>query len=275
VVDPGHARVAGADGALPALGALPPVPEAPPGWLPGPPDFVGVGTIRSGTTWWHYLVARHPGVAKPAERAKEIHYFDQFIDPGRRVDPAEYYAYFPRPEGKLCGEWTPNYIFYPWAPPLLARLAPAARLLVILRDPVDRIISALTYISQKKETQGAEAEVGDTMVNREFIRSLYWYQLRELLEHFPRRQLLVLQYEKCVRDTDRQLTRTFEFLGLDPDRFQLNSRHFRRRNATTVPKIAVERKLDDEARAILRRDLAALADNFPEVDQALWPSARL
>jgi hypothetical protein len=113
------------------------------------------------------------------------------------------------------------------------------------------------------------------MINREFIRSLYCYQLRELLEHFPRRQLLVLQYEKCVRDTGRQLTRTFEFLGLDPDRFQLNSRHFRRRNATTAPKIAVERELDDEARAILRRDLAALADNFPEVDQALWPSARL
>jgi hypothetical protein len=251
-------------------------PAGPAGWHAGPPDFVGVGTIRSGTTWWHYLIGCHPDVSRPPSRPKEVHYFDQFGDSRLRPDPKVYYAYFPRPAGKQCGEWTPRYMFDEWTPPLLARLAPAARLLVLVRDPIERMVSALTYIGEKQRSaSGGSGPPGDAIINREFIRSLYWYQLRNVLEHFPREQLLVLQYERCVRDTRKEAERTFQFLGLDPARLPLTTEHTRPRNATRVPKITVDHELGEESRETLRSQLRALAGHFPEIDLSLWPAARL
>jgi hypothetical protein len=167
-------------------------------------------------------------------------------------------------------------MFDEWTPPLLARVAPAARLLVLVRDPVERMLSALTYIREKRRAASGDGTApGHLTINREFIRSHYWYQLRNLLRHFPREQLLVLQYELCVSDTQKQAARTFEFLGLDPYRLRLTADHARPRNATTVPKVTVDRKLTGESRESLRSELRALAEHFPEIDQSLWPSARL
>lgn len=268
-----HTEPAPADLAIaePSLGRwMSPPPEIPPGWRTGPPDFVGVGTIRSGTTWWNYLIHRHPGVVKPPGRTKEVHYFDQFTDTARRTNPAAYHAYFPRPAGGRCGEWTPSYMFDAWVPPLLAQLAPDARVLVLLRDPIERMISALTYIRDQ-----LEIELTDLEVWREFTRSLYGSQLQSLLGHFPRQQVLVLQYEQCARDTARQARRTFEFLGLDPGHHQLTARHTRPRNATSGTKVTIEQSLSAETLQALRSDLRGLAAQFPEIDQSLWPSASL
>jgi Sulfotransferase domain len=247
-----------------------PPPDTPPDWRAGPPDYVGVGTIRSGTTWWNYLIRCHPDVASPPSRHKEVHYFDQFADPARRADPAAYYAYFPRPDGKQCGEWTPRYMSDAWTASLLAEVAPAARLLVLLRDPVERVISTLTYVQHK-----FRKEPDSFLITREFSRSLYCGQLRNLLEHFPREQLLVLQYEQCRADMGKQARQTFEFLGLDPGRLRLSARHSRARNPTKWPRFVVDQDFIESSRAALRTDLRALAGQFPEIDQSLWPSASL
>jgi Sulfotransferase domain len=245
-----------------------PPPDIPPGWRAGPPDYVGVGTIRSGTTWWNYLIRCHPDVARPPSRQKEVHYFDQFADPAGYADPAAYYAYFPRPEGKQCGEWTPRYMSDARTAALLAHVAPAARLLVLLRDPVERIISTLTYVRHKFRT-----EPDSFVISREFSRSLYCGQLGNLLKHFPREQLLVLQYEQCRADMGKQARRTFEFLGLDPERLRLTARHSRARNPTKWPRFVLDQELIESSGEALRADLRALAGQFPEIDQSLWPSA--
>jgi hypothetical protein len=98
-------------------------PEIPPGWELGPPDYVGVGTMKSGTTWWWSVLNSHPRVAnaniKGAMReyyessehaalekiyaSKEVHFFahyGQVEDP----DPEFYQRYFPRPPGSITGE---------------------------------------------------------------------------------------------------------------------------------------------------------------------------
>lgn len=247
-----------------------PPPAVPAGWETGPPDYVGVGAIRSGTTWWSYLIRSHPDVAWPPSRQKEVHYFDQFADPGLCLDEDLYYAYFPRPKGMQCGEWTPQYMADPWTAGLLAQLAPAARLLVLLRDPVERVVSTLTYIKHK-----FHRELTSSVISLEFDRSLYWGQMQRLLEHFPRQQLLVLQYERCAADMRQEVVRTFEFLGLDPERLRLKPRHDRSRNPTRWPKVAVDGALVDQFSDALRADLRRLARDFPEVDQSLWPSAGL
>src|SRR5947208_16815071 len=75
-------------------------PAAPPRYEPRPPDFVGVGTARSGTTWWDALVHSHPDVVRLPGIPKEIHWFDRFWD-GSFDDKAaaDYARFFARPAG--------------------------------------------------------------------------------------------------------------------------------------------------------------------------------
>lgn len=263
--------------ALPYRAPLPPS-ATPPGWRPGPPDFVGVGTFRSGTSWWHHILTSHPVVARPPGQPKEVHYFGQFGDGRRGPDAAAYHAYFPRPEGSIGGEWTPRYMFDRWTAPMLARVAPDARLLVLLRDPIDRARSGLTYVARMRAADPAAASgplLDDTMIEREFIRSLYADQLDRLLAAFPAEQILIQQYEHCVADPAGQARAMFEFLALDPERVPVTAALRRPRNATSGAKIEVGRELDDVARAALRADLDRLAARFPEIDLDRWPSSKL
>jgi hypothetical protein len=145
---------------------------------------------------------------------KEVHYFDRFWE--GRFDQAAvkgYHAFFPRPEGRLAGEWTPGYILHYWTPRQLIAAAPNAKLLVLLRDPVERFRSALTLTESRLsfDWKARGAVVGG------YVRGLYADQLLRLWQVFPREQILILQHERCVRDPVSELRRTFTFLGLDPD----------------------------------------------------------
>ena len=114
--------------------------------MTGPPDFVGVGAARCGTSWWFRHITRHPKVVFDRHlHTKEVHFFENMRDFERLPDNyADLYAqYFPRPTGGgLTGEWTPRYMLDPWAMKQLRQVAPAARILLMLRDPVARYASA-------------------------------------------------------------------------------------------------------------------------------------
>jgi hypothetical protein len=192
---------------------LPQPPAAPQGWTAGPPDYVGVGTARSGTTWWDSLISAHPRVSRPATTPKEIHFFDGlWRGPLSDADISRYHAFFARPAGHLSGEWTPGYMLDVWTPRLLRQAAPDARLLVLLRDPVERFRSGRT-LAENRFTVGATARAA---ANAAFNRGIYADQLQRLWSAFPREQVLVLQYERCVADPAAELRRTYEFIGLDP-----------------------------------------------------------
>ena len=114
---------------------------------------------------------------------------------------ARYHALFPRPDGALAGEWTPGYMLDFWTPPLLRRAAPDAKLLVLLRDPVERFRSGLT-LTENRLTLGWSARAA---ANGGFQRGIYADQLLRLWSAFPREQVLVLQFERCVRDPRGEL----------------------------------------------------------------------
>ena len=109
-------------------------------------------------------------------------------DPGRRVDAGLFLS--------------------PWVAPLLARAAPEAKLLLLLRDPVDRFRSGLDHAARS-----GRAASGSVIVDA-VERGYYDRALTQWLEHFDPAQLLVLQYERCAADPAGVLAATFEFLGL-------------------------------------------------------------
>ncbi len=250
---------------------LPQPPATPAGWRVGPPDYIGVGTARSGTSWWDSLVNAHPRVRRPPTTPKEIHFFDGLWERGlSEADIRRYHAFFARPEGCLSGEWTPGYMLDVWTPRLLRAAAPAARLLVLLRDPVERFRSGRT-LAENRFTVGSTARAA---ANAAFNRGLYADQLLRLWNVFPREQVLVLQYERCVADTATQLRRTYEFIGLEPQLpagLDLGSRV----NASRGPKVTLSDWQEDQ---LVRRyapeneRLAALLGD--DLDVSLWKTPR-
>jgi Sulfotransferase domain len=202
---------------------------------------------------------------------KELHYFNRFAYTPFDGDAIrEYHRRFPRPVDHIAGEWTPRYMYDFWTPPLLARAAPRAKMLVLLRDPIERFRSGFSRgaTSAKKPKQAALVR----LANDQLRRSLYFEQLTTLLEHFDRAQLLVLQYERCLEDTISQLHRTYEFLGLDPGDHVPASIH--ERVGRKRPSMALSEDLIRTLKHRLADDVTQLARAFPEIDLTLWPHFR-
>lgn len=192
------------------------------------PDFVILGAQKAGTTSLYELLTRHPQVV-PARR-KEVHfldrhwkrgigwYRDQFPDV-RDTDSAE---------PVLTGEATPYYLFHPEAPARLRVAAPEARLLVVLRDPVDRAYSHYQMqVRRGREDQGfaralaLEAErlaAGPENHPRYsyVARGRYAEQLRRWFAVFPRERFLVIESGELVRRTEAVLAGMTRFLGIAP-----------------------------------------------------------
>jgi hypothetical protein len=240
-------------------------PDIPPGWRTGAPDFVGIGTMRSGTSWWWHLLAQHPCFARPSPY-KEVHFFDHYMGV-KEADPEGYYRYFPRAEGMVCGEWTPRYVYDYWAIPMLRQVAPDAKILVMLRDPIERYRSGLAF-NQVRGFPPSHA-----LLHHQFERSLYGQQLDTVLTYFPPTQMLVMQYERCVRDTDHQVRRTLQFIGLDPGRWQPAQPTTVRVNENRIPKPDLDPADRRALAAAFRGDLARLFGLFPDLDPSLWPTA--
>jgi hypothetical protein len=241
-------------------------PETPAGMQPAPPDFVGVGTARSGTTWWDALIHAHRDVIRVDGVPKEVHYFDRFADASfGPADADRYHAFFPRPPGKLAGEWTPGYMLHYWTPAQLRAAAPDARLLVLLRDPVERFRSGLT-LTENRMTFSWNARGA---ANGGYQRGIYADQLLRLWRVFPREQVLILQYERCVRDPVGQLRRTFEFVGLDPEP-AAGLAVQRRVNETRGDKVPLT---GEQTRTLVERyapENERLSSLVPELDLDLW-----
>jgi len=247
--------------------------KPPPGWRTGAPDFVGVGAQRSGTSWWFRQITGHADVVAPW--GKERHYFDRFWQRDFTAADADgYRRLFPRPDGALTGEWTPRYMYDPWTPRLLDACAPEAKVLVILRDPWERCLSGMAHESRVlgRELRRANGDYLRLMIRGDaLLRSSYAKQLERIVRCFGRDRVLVLQYERCVREPEAELERTFRFLGLDAPRsgtIERRSGAGRPRDHELPPAVA------DEMRMSLAEDAAALVRVAPEIDLELWPSCR-
>ena len=112
------------------------------------PSFLIAGAERCGTTSMFYVLGQHPAVFSSTLPRKEVHYFDHKHDLGL----AWYRCHFPliararlaaRGAGEpVAFEGTPNYLFHPLAPERIHRELPGVKLLVMVRDPVERAYSA-------------------------------------------------------------------------------------------------------------------------------------
>ena len=238
-------------------------PSLAPGEQVGPPDFVGIGVQKAGTSWWYELIADHPGVTSRPGIHKERQYLSRFgVEPFGAREIRTYHGWFPRRDGTVTGEWTPDYLGYPWVAGLLAKAAPEAKLLVILRDPVERFRSGLSF----RLRQGAshtEATVADAV-----RRGFYAASLRRYLDHFPAERFLVLQYERCAADAAGQLATTYRFLGLP----EHGPADLLRPVNVSGEKLPVDADAVQRLTDLYATDALDLCSLFPHVDLSVWPN---
>ncbi len=185
------------------------------------PDFVIIGAQKCGTTFLYHLLGQHPHV-EPATK-KEIHFFDHHFSKGTDW----YRSHFPPPtwkEGRksITGESSPYYLFHPHATRRMAGVIPRARLIVLLRNPVDRAYSDYQHeVRFEGESRTFEEAVGFDRASLDarceyLSKGLYVDQLMRWSNFFAKEQMLVLKSEDFFERTPEILKVILDFLSL-PD----------------------------------------------------------
>lgn len=197
---------------------------------PQPPQvsFLIAGAQKGGTTALFDYLTEYPDIALADE--KELHFFDDEGQDWAAPDYAAYHARFPAADGRPCGEATPIYTYWPNSLERICAYNPAMKLIVVLRDPVQRAWSHW----RMEYARGPETEPFAWCIregrqrlfaaepwghHREFSyveRGFYGEQVERLLGLFPRKQLLFLRSDDLRRDPAAVLGRVRAFLGL-PD----------------------------------------------------------
>jgi hypothetical protein len=252
-----------------------------------PPDFIGVGALGSGNGWWLSLLLAHPEIEPPAGKRRALHFFDRFCAQEMTdADVAAYHRRFPRRSGAISGEWTGRYMFDAWTPPLLRRVAPDAKLLVMLSDPIERFRAVY---AERKAKLGEDERLYMTDV---VDRRSFGAQLARLHRFYDPERILVLQFERCRRDPRGEYRRTLEFLGARDTAFLtrgLRGGAARALLERLAPRRVSERltgrplaegteplwpDLEESLRTALEPDVAALQRLVPDLDVGLWPNFR-
>lgn len=194
------------------------------------PTFVGVGAQRSGTTWMTNVLATHPDIFIPR---REIHYFSRYLDRGRTW----YEAIFPDQDKaagyKAIGESSPAYMAHEDVPRQMHMLIPDAKIIVNLRDPVARSYSEYTAFCK---TNNGRMTFDDFLKEhpKATTRSLYSEQLKRLFAYYPRERVLILNFDRFVRDNSYLTEQLAEFLDVDADKFDLEAA--RSQNSSYMPR---------------------------------------
>ncbi|MFN7956484.1 MAG: sulfotransferase [bacterium] len=223
------------------------------------PDFVIIGAARCGTTSLHAYLRQHPDIFM--SREKETDYFSLGDLPPSEV-PRNASAYRARTreeyerlfqdagDARAVGEASPSYLFYPRSAARTQQAIPDAKLICILRDPVERAYShyALARKMGFEARTDFEAAVAaederwrhDRSMRFAYTRaSLYHDGLLEFWKRFARERILVLLFEEFAADPAATMRTVHRFLGADashtPD---VSIRH----NRSMLPRSALVRE---------------------------------
>lgn len=198
------------------------------------PTFLGIGVPRSGTTWLHEILQTHPEVYVPKYR-KEIHFFDENYDRGINW----YEKFFPSDmrasKYQAIGEITPFYLYYDDSLKRILKMPSITKLIVILRNPVNRTYSHYGCLIRDGKYAGS---VEDCMSHHPEIiqQSFYSEHLKNYFQHFEREQLLILIYEQTIASSPSKTKNILaNFLGIDVERFPSTAGNARV-NTSGIPK---------------------------------------
>ncbi|MGL5083492.1 MAG: sulfotransferase domain-containing protein [Microcoleaceae cyanobacterium] len=218
------------------------------------PQFLILGAQKAGTNSLYHALCQHPQILPATE--KEVHFFTLNYEKGL----GWYQSQFPvSAEGRLLvsGEGTPYYLFHPCVPQRVSQDFPNIKLIVLLRNPVERAIShyymevKLGYESLPleeaiaQETHRLQGEAEQLLAHPShysyshqhysyLARGIYADQLQAWFRYFPQHQFLILDSQTFYTQPAKTLDQVFRFLGVPSYRLSYHKKY----NAGNYPAVA-------------------------------------
>lgn len=200
------------------------------------PNFLVIGAIKAGTTSLYHYLRAHPEVFMP--RDKELDFFTAEFN--WRLGQSWYEQQFEDTgTASAIGEASPRYAAYPvygGVPGRIAKVLPDARLIYVVRHPVERMRSHYLHLAlYRKEQQPIEKALLSVPIY--LAASRYALQVEQYLEYFRREQILVLTSEQLRDLRADTLHKVYEFLGVDPTWTDGNhDREYNESNTKRIPR---------------------------------------
>lgn len=197
------------------------------------PDFLIIGAAKSGTTsLYNYIKDYSKNFVSPIK--KELYYFTEQYHRGNFY----YKSLFPLflKENQITGEATPDYLFYHKCAARIHVMLPNVKLIVLLRDPIERAYSHYNFIKFSSKTSAKETLSFDQAVKEEELRCKipgdseytyaykyysykkkghYYEQLKNWFQYFPREQFLIIDSHDLLIKPEEILKQTFNFIGAE------------------------------------------------------------
>lgn len=199
------------------------------------PNFIIIGVQKGGTSTLFELLKQHPNIKTSV--FKEVHYYDFQYHRGEKWYRS-FFPFFTKSKNMLYGEASPYYFFHPLVPERVYKDNPDVKLILLLRDPVDRAYSHYQMEKRKgreklqtfeeaisKENERLKKEYG-TVTNgkqlKNYNHQVYSYlargrydeQIKRWLQYFKREQLLVLKSEDFFASPHNNLEKIYKFLDI-------------------------------------------------------------
>lgn len=199
------------------------------------PDFMLIGAAKSGTTSLHNYITQHPMIQK---NLKEISYF---YTPHYQKATIEQYLGYLRPYGNelLAGDASVIYLHHENSPKLLSKHYPDVKIIVILRNPIDRAFSHYKFVVGKVQKINHKKEFVDLITSElshiknnlpideshftysnvgkydgYVLSGRYVVYLKRWMEYFSREQFLILNFDDLVANPQEVMSQVFKFLQL-------------------------------------------------------------
>jgi sulfotransferase family protein len=179
------------------------------------PNLFIAGAMKCGTTSLHNYLDQHPAISMSSVKEPDI-----FSGSDWRDRVSRYERLLDR-DAAVRGESSTNYSKYPLFPDVPARIAevaPQAKVVYLVRDPLSRCISQWVHnVAQGREHRSLDDAVRDfdDPQNSYVWSGRYATQLERYLEHFGLDQLLVLDQAQLLNDRQATVRQVFRFLGVD------------------------------------------------------------
>jgi hypothetical protein len=191
-------------------------------------DFIGIGTSKAGTTWVSEMLDAHPGIC--VSEPKEVNYFNEqdnyyLIENLNYNKGLNWYKnhFLHWKTGQIIGEFTPKYLSDPKAPLRIKMSFPDVKLIVCLRNPVDRAFSQYIFIRYFKKKEGRSFEEVVRKEPQYIEKGLYFKHLNRYFQYFDKTRIHIIWFDDIKSHPTRVLKDLFVFLGVNETFNPLNT----------------------------------------------------
>jgi len=204
-------------------------------------DFIGLGTGKAGSTWIADMLSKHPDICM--SNPKEIHYFNtnhpsfkKYKNPNKNFSISWFNNHFSHCSSyQLIGEFSTGYLHDPDAAQNIYSHFPNAKLIVCLRNPIDRAYSQYwmqyNYFKDELNTSFEEAIANEPCY---LERGLYYQHLQRFLQYFNQSQLHIVFIEDIHKHPQYVLNHLYDFLDIRSD--YIPNEIFEKSNSTQAMK---------------------------------------